>query len=64
MDDVIIWDDPPMKPITPESQDRIKAWFDGLVAEGKIKVLTVEREYGRVTYITTEEVPRDDREGE
>lgn len=64
MDDVMIWDDPPSKPMTPESLDRIKAWFDEMVESGKIKVLTVNTEHGRVTFITNGEVPRDDREGE
>lgn len=62
MDGVQIWDDPPLKPMTPEHLARIKAWFDELVATGKIKVLTVETEIGRVTFITAGEVPPDDRE--
>ena len=48
---VQIWDDPPQKPMTPEHLARIKAWFDEMVASGKIEVLTVEGKYGTVTFI-------------
>lgn len=68
MDDVLILDDVQGPPLTPEQQTRrhlaIKAWFDEMVESGKIKVLTVNTEHGRVTFITTGEVPRDDREGD
>lgn len=64
MEGVQIWDDPSPIKLTPESQDRIKAWFDEMVESGKIKVLTVNTDIGRVTFITQGEVPLDDREGD
>ena len=51
MDDVIIWDDPYPMSMSRASLDRIKAWFDEMVATGKIEVLTVEGKYGTVTFI-------------
>lgn len=63
MDGVQIWDDLPPKPLTPDQLDRIKAWFDEMVATGKIEVLTVEGKYGTVTFIRAGSA-RNDREGE
>lgn len=64
MDDVQIWDDVVTMRPSPEAMKAIREWFNEMVESGRIKVLTVEREYGSVTFITAGEVPLADREGE
>lgn len=48
--DVQIWDDLPNTP-SPEALNRTREWFDKMVAEGRVRVLTWRFKDGSVTFI-------------